>query len=184
MSLVSTTPLAKEISTTVRTVPDFPRPGIQFKDISPLLASPTLWKDVVKDIANVYRGSVDKVVGMDARGFLIGVAVAMELGIGFVMARKPSKLPGKKHSVSYGLEYGKDALEMEEGALTPGERVLIVDDLLATGGTAEAAGKLVKLCSGKVVGYAFIIELRSLKGKARLLQDSTDLTVYSCCTFD
>lgn len=181
MTLVLRTPLAEKIDATVRTVPDFPRPGIQFKDISTLLASPTLWKEIVKDIADVYRGKVDKVVGMDARGFLIGVAVAMDLEVGFVMARKPSKLPGKKHTVSYGLEYGKDALEMGVDALSPNERVLIVDDLLATGGTAKAAKKLVKLCGGKVVGYAFIIELLALDGRLRLLKNNA--TVYSCCAF-
>src|SRR5579883_1260331 len=149
MTLLSDSTLAKQIDATVRTVPDFPRPGIQFKDISPLLASPTLWKAIVKDVADMFRGFVDKVVGMDARGFLIGVAVAMELGVGFVMARKPSKLPGEKNTVSYGLEYGKDALEMGVGALSPGDRVLIVDDLLATGGTAEAARKLVVMGGGK-----------------------------------
>lgn len=184
MSLVLNTPLAKEIATTVRTVPDFPRPGIQFKDISPLLASPTLWRKIIKDITDIYRGlsiKIDKVVGMDARGFLIGIAVAMELGVGFVMARKPSKLPGKRNTVAYGLEYGKDSLEMEENALSPGDRVLIVDDLLATGGTAWAAGKLVTLGGGKVVGYAFIIHLADLGGDTRLAKEG--YAVYSCCAF-
>ena len=172
-----------ELSNSFRSIPDFPKPGIIFKDISPILADANLWKETINDIANAFRNkNITKIVGIDARGFLVGISLAMELGIGFVMARKPSKLPGEKLSVSYGLEYGKDCLEISKDSIQPDDRVLIVDDLLATGGTAEAAGKLVSLGNGIIVGYAFIVELKSLKGRERLMKSGKEM-VYSCCYF-
>jgi adenine phosphoribosyltransferase len=175
------TDLPKDLATAFRSVPDFPKPGIIFRDIGPVLNNPVLWKRTVQDMATACRDKqITKVVGMDARGFLVGIPVAMELGVGFVMARKPSKLPGEKWSVSYGLEYGKDCLEMSKDLIQPGDRVLVVDDLLATGGTADAAAKLVACGGGSVVSYAFIVELTSLQGRQKL----APVPVYSCCVFD
>lgn len=175
------TDFQKELVAAFRSIPNFPKPGVTFQDIGPILNNPDLWKRVVRDIANACRDKqITRVVGIDARGFLVGIAVAMELGVGFVMARKPSKLPGEKWSVSYGLEYGKDCLEMSKGAIQPGDQVLVVDDLLATGGTAEAVDKLVLLEGGIAVCFAFIVELTTLKGRQRL----APAPVYTCCAFD
>jgi adenine phosphoribosyltransferase len=169
----------EELKSAFRTIPDFPKPGIMFKDISPLLADPVMWKRTIFRMAEQLHHHVDKVVGMDARGFLVGIALAMELGVGFVMARKPSKLPGAKRTVSYGLEYGTNSLEMQADAIKPGERILVVDDLLATGGTAEATSHLVKEAGGIVVAYAFIVELVDLGGRQKL----APTPVYASCTF-
>lgn len=177
----------KDLAGAFKAIPDFPKKGILFRHIGPLLADPKLWKRTVQNIAEYFRPlGITKVVGMDARGFLIGIAVAMELGAGFVMARKPSKLPGEKWSVSYGLEYGDDRLEMLKEELQSSDRVLIADDLLATGGTADAAGKLVKLCGASVIGYTFIVELNGLGGREKLSKAgcSTSPLVYACCSFD
>lgn len=175
-----TSSLQSDLASTFRDVPDFPKPGIIFKDIGPVLANPDVWNRTVTDIADHYRNhNVTKVVGIDARGFLVGIAVAMKLNVGFVMARKPSKLPGEKWSVSYGLEYGKDVLEMSKDALQATDHVLITDDLLATGGTAAATGKLVQLSDATVVGYAFVVELDNLDGRNKL----APVEVYSCCHF-
>ena len=175
--------MSQDITAYLRTIHDFPKPGIQFKDISPLLNNPEAWETTIDQICrNVAAWGITKVVGMESRGFLVGVPVATELGVGFVMARKPGKLPGDLHSVSYGKEYGTDSLHMVKGLLTPEDRVLIVDDLLATGGTALAAAELVKLSGATTVGYAFIIELTGLKGGEKLT--TTGAKVYSCVSFD
>ena len=153
----------------VRDVPDFPTPGILFRDITPLLASPEAFACAVGEMANPFRDvSTQKVVGIEARGFMFGAAIARELGLGFVPARKPGKLPGKTERISYGLEYGSNVLEVHVDAFSPGEPVLIVDDVLATGGTAAAATELVKKLGGQLHGLAFLIELTFLNGRERL----------------
>ncbi|MBK7155059.1 MAG: adenine phosphoribosyltransferase [Sandaracinaceae bacterium] len=153
----------------IREVPDFPKPGILFKDITPLLASAegfhactTLMRESVADLAP------DTIVGVEARGFLFGVALATQLSLGFVPVRKPGKLPAETLSVSYELEYGSDSLEIHRDALRPGARVVIVDDLLATGGTAAATAELVRKAGGQVVGFAVVIDLAFLGGAAKL----------------
>lgn len=144
-------------------IPDYPEPGVIFKDITPLFADAEAMREAVKAIADHFRhAGVTKVVGPEARGFMIGVPVALELNAGFIPARKPGKLPRETYSVSYELEYGSDTLEVHKDAIVPGDRVLIVDDLIATGGTAAATGKLVQDVGGELVGYASILELTFL----------------------
>ncbi|MDQ6891471.1 MAG: adenine phosphoribosyltransferase [Acidobacteriota bacterium] len=153
----------------VRDVPDFPSPGILFRDITPLLANPEAFRAAVFAMSAPYRGvGLSKVLGIEARGFMFGAAVARELAVGFVPVRKPGKLPGETIRASYGLEYGKDTLEVHRDACTAGERVVIVDDVLATGGTAEAAARLADSLNAEVVGLTFFIELENLGGRARL----------------
>jgi len=153
----------------VRDIPDFPRPGIVFKDITPLLLDATALDQAVSELAALARPlSVDLVVAAEARGFILGAALARELGVGFVPARKPGKLPSETVSAEYVLEYGIDALEMHADALAGGIRVLVHDDLLATGGTAAAVCKLVEELGAVVAGCAFLVELSFLDGRARL----------------
>ncbi len=152
----------------IRDVPNFPKSGIMFRDITPLLANGPAWQETVRQIAKRYRGRVDIVLGIESRGFLIGSAVAYELGCGIAVVRKPGKLPAAKFNASYALEYGSDMLEIHQDAVVPGARVLVVDDLLATGGTADAAISLVRQLRGAVVAAAFIIELTFLSGRKRL----------------
>ncbi|MFN0029334.1 MAG: adenine phosphoribosyltransferase [Acidimicrobiales bacterium] len=153
----------------IRDVPDFPSPGILFKDITPLLANGSAWQATVSLLAELHAGlSVDRVVGIEARGFVLGAAVAYHLGVGFVPVRKPGKLPHRAASVSYDLEYGQDSLEMHLDAVERGQRILVVDDVLATGGTAAAALQLVHDVGAEVVGVTFLIELAFLGGRARL----------------
>ena len=153
----------------IRDVPDFPSPGILFRDITPLLASPEAFHQAIVAMAEPFRENPpEKVLGIEARGFMFGSAIARELGVGFVPVRKPGKLPRETFRVSYGLEYGKDSLEIHADACRPGERVLIADDVLATGGTAQAAGELADRLGAHVAGMTFFIELEALKGRARL----------------
>ena len=153
----------------VRDIPDFPRPGIVFKDITPLLLDAAALDQAVSELAALTRPlSVDLVVAAEARGFILGAALARELGVGFVPARKPGKLPSETVSAEYVLEYGIDALEMHADALAGGIRVLVHDDLLATGGTAAAVCKLVEELGAVVAGCAFLVELSFLDGRARL----------------
>jgi adenine phosphoribosyltransferase len=153
----------------VRDIPDFPTPGILFRDITPLLASHDAFHEAVAAMAEPFRAQPpDKVLGIEARGFMFGAALARELGVGFVPVRKPGKLPRETYRVSYGLEYGKDCLEIHTDACGAGERVLIADDVLATGGTARAAGELVDRLGAEVVGMTFFIELEGLKGRLQL----------------
>ena len=153
----------------IRDVPDFPTPGILFRDITPLLASPEAFGAAVEAMAGPFRGSkAGKVVGIEARGFMFGAAVARELGLGFVPARKPGKLPGRTEQIAYGLEYGSDGLEIHADALSPGDSVVVVDDVLATGGTAAAAAELVERLGARVVALVFCIELAALGGRDRL----------------
>lgn len=149
-------------------VPDFPKPGITFKDITPLLASPQGLALAIELLANPYRGKgIDVVVGAESRGFIFGIAVAQTLSAGFAPVRKPGKLPRAKRSCSYDLEYGKDTLEIHADAIRPGQRVLLVDDLIATGGTMGACLDLIEGMRAELVGVAVLIELLELKGRER-----------------
>ncbi len=159
--------LERRLRAAVREVPDFPRPGIAFKDITPILADAALFADTVRALA-AYAGDADLVVGIESRGFIFGAPLALQLGCGFVPFRKPGKLPYRTERVEFSLEYGSDALEAHVDAIVPGHRVLIVDDVLATGGTAAAAADLVRRLGGDVVAAAFVLELTALGGRARL----------------
>lgn len=157
------------LRSSVRDIPDFPKAGVVFKDITPLLADPTAFSTAVDAIVVSFgRGTIDKVVGIEARGFIVAAPVAYHFGAGFVPLRKKGKLPHATLAESYDLEYGTEELEIHADAFTPGERVLIVDDVLATGGTAEAACKLVERAGATVVGLAFVIELEFLEGAKKL----------------
>lgn len=158
-----------DLSCLIRDVPDFPKPGIMFKDITPLLGDAAALAEAVERLAEPWRGKgVTKVVGIESRGFIVAPAVALRLGAGFVPARKPGKLPWKALSQGYGLEYGKDTLEMHQDSLRPGDRVLLVDDVLATGGTLGAALALVRRLGAEPLGAAVLIELGFLGGAAKL----------------
>jgi adenine phosphoribosyltransferase len=158
-----------DLSALIRDIPDFPKPGITFKDITPLLASPQGLDEAVRQLAGYARGlDIDVVIAAEARGFLLGTALARELGAGFVLARKPGKLPYQTVRAEYLLEYGTDALEVHSDAVARGTRVLVHDDLLATGGTARALCELVEQLEGEVVGCAFLLELAFLRGRERL----------------
>ena len=153
----------------IREVPDFPKPGINFYDITTLLKHPEGFRQTVDALAAQFKGEqVDTVIGIEARGFIFAPAMAYQLGAGFVPARKPGKLPSECASVSYDLEYGQDALQIHRDAVGAGHRVLIADDLLATGGTARAVVNLVEQLGGTVVGLAFVVELEFLPGRERL----------------
>jgi adenine phosphoribosyltransferase len=157
-----------ELRSYIRDIPDFPKPGIVFKDITPLLAAGPAFCAVVDTIADRYRGAIDMVLGIESRGFILGAAVAYRLGLGLALVRKPGKLPHKTYAAKYELEYGTDTLEIHRDAFGNKSRVLIVDDLLATGGTASAAIELVRRLDGEVKACAFIIELAFLSGRKRL----------------
>jgi len=166
----------------IRTIPDFPHPGIMFRDVTTLFGDARGFRMAVDQLLHPFAGSrIDKVAGLEARGFILGGAVAHQLGCGFVPLRKQGKLPGARIAQAYSLEYGQAVLEMHEDALLPGERVLIVDDLLATGGTAEAAVKLVERLGGEVISTAFIIDLPELGGRERLA--AMGLDVHALCEF-
>jgi adenine phosphoribosyltransferase len=153
----------------IREVPDFPKPGINFYDITTLLKHPEGFRQTVDALSEQFRGErIDTVVGIEARGFIFAPAMAYHLGAGFVPARKPGKLPSECATVSYDLEYGQDALQMHSDAVGSGHRVLIADDLLATGGTARAVVDLVERMGGEVVGLAFVVELEFLPGRRKL----------------
>ncbi len=153
----------------IRDVPDFPEPGILFKDITPLLADAEAFALVVDRLAEHFVGQhIDKVVGVEARGFVLAAPVAHRLGAGLVPVRKPGKLPWETHAATYELEYGSDRLEVHQDAVAPGERVVVIDDVLATGGTAAATAQLIETLGGEVVGLGFLIELAFLGGAARL----------------
>ncbi len=153
----------------IRHIPDFPKAGILFYDITTLLRDPEGFKLAIDSLALPYADRhIDLVVGIESRGFILGAAVADRLATGFTPIRKPGKLPAKTVKESFQLEYGSDALEMHEDAIQPGQRVLVVDDVLATGGTAAAAATLVRRCKGELVGLAFLIELLALNGRTKL----------------
>ncbi|HYB54117.1 MAG TPA: adenine phosphoribosyltransferase [Thermoanaerobaculia bacterium] len=153
----------------IRDVPDFPTAGILFRDITPLLASGEAFSQAVHQMAAPFRGDApSKILGIEARGFMFGAAMARELGVGFVPARKSGKLPRESVRVAYGLEYGRDSLEVHADAFSPGERVVIADDVLATGGTARAAAELAERLGASVLGLSFLIELSKLDGARQL----------------
>mgnify|MGYP001613772070 CR=1 FL=1 len=159
----------EHLKRSIRDVPDFPKKGILFKDITTLCRDPLAFQRMVDIMGHRYlRQKIDMVVGIEARGFVVGAALAYKLGAGVALARKPGKLPWKTHKASYALEYGKDSLEMHKDAIKKGQRVVIADDLLATGGTASAVVSLVKKLGGKIVECAFIVELNDLKGRKKL----------------
>lgn len=161
--------MTNELRARIRDIPDFPKKGIVFKDITPVLADAALFRHVVEALADRYRGErISKVVGIESRGFLFAAPVAFALGAGLAIVRKPGKLPWRTAREVYALEYGEDALEMHIDAVGPGERVLVVDDVLATGGTAAAAVELVERLGARVAGLSFFIELGSLGGRSRL----------------
>jgi len=158
-----------ELKRTIRDVNNFPKPGIVFKDVTPVLLEVELFAQAVTLMADPYRDAgITRVVSIESRGFLFGAPIALELGAGLVPIRKPGKLPAATQRVEYALEYGTDALEMHHDAVRPGDRVLVVDDVLATGGTANAAAQLVGETGAAVVGFSFLIELDFLKGRQRL----------------
>ncbi|HEX4166924.1 MAG TPA: adenine phosphoribosyltransferase [Bryobacteraceae bacterium] len=158
-----------EIKSLIREVPDFPKPGINFYDITTLLKDKAGFRETVDSLASHYQGKpVDIVIGIEARGYFFAPAMALALGAGFVPVRKPKKLPHTVRSVEYQLEYGTDQLEIHADAIEPGQNVLIIDDVLATGGTASAVARLVRQLEGKVVGLGFVIELTFLRGRQKL----------------
>lgn len=170
------TPLEQKLHDTIRTIPDFPKPGIQFKDITPVLRDPRLCRELVHDIAGKFQGAqVDVVAGIESRGFLFGMMLAQELNCAFAVIRKKGKLPHKTVEMEYALEYGSAIIEMHEDEVRPGQRVMIHDDLLATGGTAAAAAELIRRVGGTVAGFSFVIELGFLNGRQKLAPYSTHI---------
>lgn len=159
------------IRNVIRTIPDFPKPGIQFKDITPILESPVVSRAVVAEFVKLYRGvKIDAVAGVESRGFLFGLPLAMELNVPFIIVRKKGKLPAETVSFKYDLEYGTAEIEVHKGAVKKNMNVLVHDDLLATGGTAGAAAQLIEKEQGVVAGFSFIVELDALKGREKLVQ--------------
>ena len=175
--------MADWITSRIRTIPDYPKPGIMFRDITTLLADAQGFRKAVDEMVQPWAGEkIDRVAGIDARGFILGGAVAHQLSVGFVPLRKPGKLPWKTYGEEYALEYGQDELQIHQDAIVDGERVLLVDDLIATGGTAEAAVKLLRRCGGTVVGATFVVDLPDLGGAARL--EAVDCPVSALCQFE
>ena len=163
------TKAAARLRERIRDIPDFPKPGILFRDITPLLADAIALRSAIEAIAAPFREDrIERVLGTEARGFIFGTAVALELGAGFVPVRKPDKLPFATLSASYELEYGTDTIEMHTDGLLPGQRVLLVDDLIATGGTARATAELARRSGAELIGAAFLIELAELRGRDML----------------
>ena len=169
-----------ELKEKIRTIPDFPKPGIQFRDITTLLADHRSFKTVVECFVERYQDEqIDLVVGIESRGFIIGAPLALRLEKGFIPVRKAGKLPGPIHGVEYDLEYGTDRVEVHQDAIPSGSRVLMVDDLLATGGTIEGSSRLIEKAGGVIAGYAFVIELIDLNGRNRL-----NHPIFSLVTFE
>ena len=174
---------SKSVRDYVRTIPDFPHEGILFRDVTTLFASARGMRLAVDQLLAPFAGeTIDAVAGLEARGFILGGAVAHQLGCGFVPVRKKGKLPGETHSQDYALEYGRATMEVHVDALEPGARVLLVDDLLATGGTAEAGIRLLERLGAEVVACAFVIDLPELGGRARL--EAMGMAVHALCAFD
>ena len=167
----------------IRTIPNFPKPGVMFRDITTLLNDPYGFRKVVDELVQPYAGQpITKVAGIEARGFILGGAVAHQLSVGFVPVRKKGKLPWETISAKYQLEYGFDQVEIHADAVKKGDRVLIVDDLVATGGTAEAAIRLIRLAAGEVVGCSFVIDLPDLGGRKKI--EATGVKVLTLCEFE
>lgn len=172
----------RDIQSYIRTIPDFPKPGVQFRDVTTLFANPRGFRMAVDQLLAPYAGhQIDHVVGLEARGFILGGAVAHQLSAGFTAVRKKGKLPGKTIAMDYTLEYGQATVEMHDDAITPGQTVLIVDDLLATGGTAEASIKLIEQLGGDILGCAFVVDLPDLGGRARL--EALGMEVHALCAY-
>lgn len=173
----------KTVRDYIRTIPDFPKKGIMFRDVSTLFSDPRGFRIAIDQLLHPYAGmQIDKVVGLEARGFILGGAVAHQLSVGFVPIRKKGKLPGKTIEQPYTLEYGEAVMEVHDDAIQPGEKILVVDDLLATGGTAEAGIKLIERLGGEVVSAAFVIDLPDLGGRERLEKMGIDL--HWLCAFE
>ncbi|MGB3532633.1 MAG: adenine phosphoribosyltransferase [Microcoleaceae cyanobacterium] len=170
-----------DLKSLIRDIADFPKPGITFRDITTLLANAEGLRHTIDRLCEQCRPfSPDYIVGMESRGFLFGMPLAYQLGVGFIPVRKPGKLPGAVHRINYDLEYGQDCLEMHLDAMPPGSRVLIIDDLIATGGTAKATAELVQRAECELVGYGFIIELLALNGRQYL----PDVPIISLVQYD
>ena len=173
----------KTVKDYIRTIPDFPHEGIMFRDVTTLFEDPRGFRMAIDQLLNPYAGTdIDKVVGLEARGFILGGAIAHQLSVGFVPVRKKGKLPGKTISEDYKLEYGEATVELHDDAIKAGERVLVVDDLLATGGTAEAGIKLIERLGGAIVGCAFVIDLPELGGRNRL--EAMGMELHTLCEYD
>ena len=167
--------LITQLEKTIENVPDFPIPGIQFKDITPIFLNPKLYEAVIKNLADFSRGKIDAVCGIESRGYLFGIAIAVALDVPFVLIRKAGKLPPPFIAEKYELEYGTAEIEMRTGQIKPGQRVLVHDDLLATGGTTEAAAKLIQKQGAKVAQFSFLIGLDELNGESRLQQFGAEI---------
>ncbi|HEY4720548.1 MAG TPA: adenine phosphoribosyltransferase [Anaerolineae bacterium] len=171
------------IKSRIRTVPHYPKQGVMFRDITTLLKDPVGLRITINELVNRYTGSrIDKIAAIESRGFIVGAALAFQLGVGFVPIRKKGKLPAETIGHDYDLEYGSDRIEMHVDAITPGDRILLVDDLIATGGTAEAAVKLIEKMSGKIVECCFVIDLPDLGGRKRL--EKHGQKVFALCEFE
>jgi len=167
--------LIKKLESTIENIPDFPIPGIQFKDISPIFLNPKLYEEVIEDLVTFSKGKIDAVCGIESRGYLFGIAVAVALEVPFILIRKAGKLPPPIISEKYDLEYGSAVIETREGQIKSGQRVLIHDDLLATGGTTEAAAKLVEKQGATVSQFSFLIGLKGLKGDEKLKKFNAEI---------
>lgn len=173
----------KTVKDYIRTIPDFPHEGIMFRDVTTLFTDPRGFRIAIDQLLHPYAGQpIDKVVGLEARGFILGGAIAHQLSLGFVPIRKKGKLPGKTIEQDYTLEYGTATMEVHDDSLKPGEKVLLVDDLLATGGTAEAGIKLIERMGAEVIGCAFVIDLPDIGGRAKL--EAMGMDVHALCQFD
>jgi adenine phosphoribosyltransferase len=167
----------------IRTIPDYPKPGIMFRDVTTLMGDAAGFRASITALAEPYRAmKIDAVAGIEARGFIFGSAVAEKLGCAFLPVRKKGKLPWKVYSQTYALEYGEDTVEIHQDAIASGARILIVDDLIATGGTADAAAALVRRCGGKIIGAAFVIDLPEIGGRKRL--EALGIEVHALMAFD
>lgn len=167
--------LIKKLEETIENVPDFPIPGIQFKDISPIFLNPKLYEEVIADLVSFSKGNIDAVCGIESRGYLFGIAIAVALEVPFILIRKAGKLPPPIISENYDLEYGSAIIETREGQIKPGQRILIHDDLLATGGTTEAAAKLVEKQGATVSQFSFLIGLKGLNGDEKLKKFNAEI---------